>query len=257
MKHKAETVYNRKTGAGFYHMKIKTAAKFSAKPAQFINIRVSDSYAPLLRRPFSVFDAGENYAEIVYKVIGRATEILSEKKKNDPVDFIGPLGNSYLDFLEPETLKKNIILVGGGTGTASVHYLAEYLRGKNIKFTLIQGARTDEMIIMKEKLEKLGCIFCTEDGSYGIKGLAGRVLEETLKPDSVVFACGPEGMIKAVRKEARREKNTRVLASLEAYMGCGIGACISCVVAVGRKDNFEYKRVCKEGPVFDVKDVLF
>jgi dihydroorotate dehydrogenase electron transfer subunit len=257
--HDAVVVYNKKIGSGLYHMKLRADRALKCLPAQFINIRVSDTIQPLLRRPISIFDAAGRFVEVVYKVIGEGTTCLSRKKAGDRLDFIGPQGNSYLGTDEHSTIDirySNIILIGGGTGAASVHFLAQYLKKEKIKFKLIQGARCKEYLIYEKKFRELSAMFATEDGSCGTKGFVTDTLGTVLKDDSIIFACGPEPMIKAIKKTAAGFDNVKFFASFEAYMGCGIGACISCVIPVGTEDNFEYKRVCKDGTVFDVNDVV-
>jgi dihydroorotate dehydrogenase electron transfer subunit len=142
---KCTVVYNKEIGSGFYHMKLETKSIIKAKPAQFINVKVSDTYQPLLRRPFSVFNASGKSVEIVYKVLGEGTVLMSKMQKGHKTDFIGPQGNSYLDFLSVDANRKpqtvNLFLIGGGTGIASLHYLALQLKKLNVKFTMIQGAQ--------------------------------------------------------------------------------------------------------------------
>lgn len=254
--HKAKVIFNKKTGSGLFHMRAGLEKKTGTAPGQFINILVSEGYEPLLRRPFSVFNASPYSVEIVYKVVGKGTKLLSKKKKGAPLDFTGPLGNSYLDFLD-EADGKKIILVGGGTGAASVYFLAKELKKNKADFSVIQGAACGSELVCPEKFGKLGCLFATEDGSRGKKGMVTDVLKKKPVKNSVVFACGPAPMLKAVRKVCAAE--IKVYGSLEAYMGCGMGACLSCVIPVkaGKGSGFEYKRVCADGPVFDLEKVIF
>jgi dihydroorotate dehydrogenase electron transfer subunit len=114
------------------------------------------------------------------------------------------------------------------------------------------------MIIYEKKFRELGSLFSTNDGSLGTKGFVTDVLMKKIKPGAVIFACGPEAMVKGIKDAVKKSKvkDVKIFASLEAYMGCGIGACISCVCAVGKKDDFVYKRVCKEGTAFDINTVV-
>jgi dihydroorotate dehydrogenase electron transfer subunit len=278
MRYDGTIVENVKIAADIWHMNIDAGKVFHAKPGQFINILVSDAYAPLLRRPFSIFDAGKKNAEIVYKVIGGATRLLSEKKQGDKLNFLGPLGGSYLNS-ELGTRNSELLLAGGGTGIASIHFLAKELKKKKIKFSLFQGAKTKSEIIMPQEFKKLGCVFTTDDGSYGEKGFVTDLVEKQSQvpnPKSqgktkhasrstlhapqeknfTVFACGPKPMLIAL-KELADKKNIKVFASFEEYMGCGIGACLSCAIEIKKGDYMEYKRVCSEGTVFNLKDIVF
>ncbi len=249
---KATVLSNREIAKEIWHIKLKAEKPLKILPAQFINVRVTQGTAPLLRRPFSVYSASGRDIELVYRVIGAGTKELAAKKSGDIIDFIGPLGNTY-----PSHDKKgNIIIVGGGTGSASVHFLASELKKNKKKFILIQGARSKDMIVDLKGFKKLGCIFTTEDGSFGTKGFVTDVLRKILNDKDTIYACGPEPMIKAVKAAALEKNNVKCYASFEAYMGCGIGACVSCVIPVGTHDNFEYKRVCKDGTVFDVNGVV-
>lgn len=278
----AKVVSNDRIGEGLYRMKLDAGKKISVRPGQFINVLVSESYTPLLRRPFSIFDSDGRYVEIVYKVLGDATKILSEKKSGDILDFLGPLGRSYLEFDSGLRIPDSgIIIIGGGTGAASTYFLAKELRQKKIKFTFIQGARNKSQMIAPEEFKKLGCIFTTDDGSMGTKGFVTDVLSDVLedaqssklkargssKPKTrnpkpkdknfTVFACGPKPMFRAIKEVADKKGNVEVFASFEEYMGCGIGACLSCVIEVKKGDYTEYKRVCKDGTIFNLEDVIF
>jgi len=249
---KAKVVFNKEIAKEIWHIKLKAEKAVKILPAQFINVRVTEGTVPLLRRPFSVYANFGRDIELVYRVIGTGTKELAAKKPGDIVDFIGPLGNTY-----PKHDKKGkIIVIGGGTGSASVHFLALALKKAKQKFTLIQGARTKDMIVDKTGFKKLGSVFTTEDGSLGIKGFVTNALKKVLNDNDTIYACGPEPMIKAIKSAAADKQRVKCYASFEAYMGCGIGACVSCVIPVGKQEDFEYKRVCKDGTVFDVSEVL-
>jgi dihydroorotate dehydrogenase electron transfer subunit len=274
----AKIISNVKIGDNIFHMKLDCGRPLRAKPGQFINILVSDSYRPLLRRPFSIFDADKKSAEIVYKVIGDGTRLLSEKKIGDILNFLGPLGGSYLNS-ELGTRNSELVLIGGGTGIASLHFLAKELRKKKVKFSIFQGAKTRSEIILADEFKKYGCIFATDDGSFGSKGFVTGLIEDKLKnlsqvsglrsrggtkpktrnpqPATTIFACGPKPMFKSLQELAWKRPDVSVLASFEEYMGCGIGACLSCVVEVKVGDYSEYRRVCKDGTIFNLKDVIF
>jgi dihydroorotate dehydrogenase electron transfer subunit len=255
MRIKSKIVSNTKIGSDLWRLKLDAGKSIKARPGQFINLLISESYQPLLRRPFSIYDAYGKYVEIVYKVIGCGTRLLSEKKKGDVLDFMGPLGNSYLDHMTGS--KSPIVLIGGGTGAASVFFLAKYLKSKKIKFTFIQGAKCRDQMVARAEFKKLGCAFATDDGSMGNKGFASDVLKDVLKDDSIIFTCGPKPMFKAIKAVADTKNFVKVFASFEEYMGCGIGACVSCVLEIKTGDTTEYKRVCKDGTIFDLNDVEF
>lgn len=257
MRIKSKVVSNTQIGSDLWRLKLDAGKCIKAKPGQFINILVSESYKPLLRRPFSIYDAYGRYVEIVYKVIGDGTRMLAEKKKNDVLDFIGPLGNSYINFQSQiQNHKSQIILIGGGTGAASVFFLAKYLKSKKVKFNFIQGARCKDQLVAPLEFKKLGCAFATDDGSMGKKGFVSDVLKGILNDNAVIFTCGPKPMFRAIQSVSGAKKGVKVFASFEEYMGCGIGACVSCVIEIKSRDTSEYKRVCKDGTIFDLDEVI-
>ncbi|MCE5301002.1 MAG: dihydroorotate dehydrogenase electron transfer subunit [Spirochaetia bacterium] len=255
MKINGNVVFNKNIGDGLFRMKIDAGKSINTKPGQFINILVSESYTPLLRKPISVYDAYDRFVEIVYKVAGDGTRLLSQKKQGENIDLIGPLGNSYLDFQSqiPDN-RCRIILIGGGTGAASVHFLAGCLKNYGIPFTFIQGARCKTQMVAPAEFKKLGCLFTTDDGTLGKKGYVSGLLKEKLTDNTVIYTCGPKPMLRAIRDVAKTKKNVKVFASFEEYMGCGIGACLSCVIETNEGVN---KRVCKDGTVFDLDEVAF
>ena len=116
---KAEITYNEMTGTGIYRMKLGFEKAIKALPGQFLNVLVSETYSPLLRRPFSIFDCGGRTAEIVYKVIGKGTVELAKKASGETLDVIGPLGVPYPDLWKNRDTET--VIVGGGTGAASTH----------------------------------------------------------------------------------------------------------------------------------------
>jgi dihydroorotate dehydrogenase electron transfer subunit len=183
-------------------------------------------------------------------VIGRGTKIISGLQKCDSVFCLGPLGNG---FTQPEQ-NTDVIAVAGGCGIAPLYFYCREYRG-HVK--LIYGARSKDHLLLLEEIKSLSAehIFVTEDGSLGKKGMATDILNNVLqkKRKMLLIACGPEPMLKKVKNIAI-EKNIRCEISVESYMACGIGACLGCSVKAAEGG---YKRVCTDGPVFDVKDIEF
>jgi len=237
-----------------------------AQPGQFVHIKVTAGSAFLLRRPFSIYNLEDEKLEILYRVVGKGTDLLSQKRKSKKLDLLGPLGQGF-------ELKENfgkVILVAGGIGVAPLYFLAKRLlnhdskisgqtrpKSRHPKITLFLGARTRKQILCAQDFKNLGATvkIATEDGSWGYKGLVSDFLAETLlrysKPD-LVFTCGPVPMLKKIAQLSRKYRVPSQV-SLEQRMGCGIGACLGCVV----RAREGYLRVCKDGPVFRVNQILW
>ncbi len=235
----------------------------TAKPGQFLGIKVSASDEPLLRRPFSVHRIRGSNIEIFYEVLGKGTEILAQKKTGEYLDIIGPLGNGF-DYPQPSALSPQLILVAGGMGVAPLVFLLEKLRKiKNqkskIKNLVLIGAKTKNQILCEKEFRDLNfdVKIATDDGSRGFKGKVTDLLTDLLRtPNSKlqaqIYACGPRPMLKEITRISKKYKIPAQI-SLEEHMACGIGACLGC--AVNTKKG--YLRVCKEGPVFKANEIIW
>ena len=252
---RSPVVSHRPIGPDYFHLVLEAPGiAAEAKPGQFLMIRVATRQTdPLLRRPISIMDAQPpGTVELIYKVAGRGTRLLSEWA--DPfLDVIGPLGNSFLSHTEPHSA----ILVGGGIGIPPLIFLAHHLAGwKDIPVSVFLGGRTAADLPGIERFKGYGAevTVATESGERGTKGMVTGPLVEWLnaeKPDKpVIYACGPDPMLRAIASLSRQRAIPARL-SLEEHMGCGVGACLGCVVET--RDG--YRRVCADGPVFDA-DIL-
>jgi dihydroorotate dehydrogenase electron transfer subunit len=252
---KATIIDNKKIAPDHYVINLES--KFLSKnslPGQFVNVKISDKGTdPLLRIPLGISRVTKKGIGLVYKVVGEGTQALSLKKKNEALDILGPLGTP---FCLPESGKKReAILVAGGHGIAPLYALAEILtKRKKNRVTVFIGAAKGGHIVLAKEIKALGCDvdISTEDGSRGKKGYVTCLLATQLEKLGAgprgaidIYACGPRPMVAAVAREA--EKHGLVAqVSLDAYMACGIGACMGCAV----KTKAGYKMVCKDGPVF-------
>jgi dihydroorotate dehydrogenase electron transfer subunit len=242
----------------------------SPKPGQFYMIEVCGSYDPLLKRPFSYLKQTADSISFLYAVRGKGTSLMKTFMEGKIIKIIGPLGNGYP--LPPENCAP--LLIAGGTGIASIYSLAEKLPTKACVF---YGAKCKNELFVMDDLKNIGSesFICTDDGSCGEKGTTVEVLENylirtpKLETRNLIYACGPKPMLEAVSKIAL-EKGLKGYVSLEENMGCGFGACLGCAIKVrnkgqrakGRKNKgtgaeFVYKRVCKEGPVFPIEDIIW
>lgn len=252
-----EIIYNEKIRSHYFELKIKMGNIYKyCLPGQFFMISVPGVF---LRRPFGIFDVNdeEKSVSFLYKIVGKGTRILSNIKSGI-LQLLGPLGKGYdLGSLASiHTVDNNIyvdsgnnIIVAGGTGVASVHFLASRLKKKG---TLYYGARSESDLLYLDNFQKLGwkTVLSTEDGSKGYKGYITDILPEQLKTTDTIFACGPIPMIKKVL-QITKKIGVCGFVSLEEKMACGLGNCQGCVVKI----NGQNKMNCRDGPVFKIEDV--
>ncbi len=273
-------VSNKRVGVKYFEIILESSkiASYSA-PGQFIEVKASSGLDPLLRRPFSIHRIGirdtgyvqrkktgrqqQGFVGILYQVVGKGTEILSQKKPGEYLDIIGPLGNGFI-YRNQKLETRNSILVAGGMGVAPLLFLAERFtehkstRIQEHKIIVLLGARSKDGILCEREFKKLGCIVkaATDDGTKGFKGRVTDLLENLLLTInyrlSTVFACGPKPMLKALT-QISKQYNIPAQISLESHMACGIGACLGCVI----NTTGGFKRVCKEGPVFNAEEIIW
>lgn len=237
-----------------YKVQAEQIAK-EAKPGNFIEIRVSESVEPFLRRPISLYKINEEEGtlEFIFQVKGKGTEILAKKVMGEEIDIIGPLGYGTFDAKD----FKRVAIIGGGIGIFPLYELGRRLKEK-AEVTTYLGFRNKEFVVLEKEFEEISndLKVTTDDGSYGIKGFAINCLKEDIENGKIdaIYACGPLPMLKAVQALSI-EKNIPCQISLEEKMGCGIGACLGCAVKIVSADEPYYAHVCKRGPVFEAKEV--
>lgn len=229
-------------------------------PGQFFMVRLLVPGFPLFGRALAVlaYETGLQEAEISFlvKEVGSGTAMLRSACPGDEALLVGPAGNSF-PLIHPEN---SYIFVAGGTGMAAFRLLLDGLDHERSSYKdrllFLYGARNKDSLYLYEDLKKrsIPLKVSTEDGSKGTQGLVTLLLEDALaqvKPSShtVVFACGPDLMMKAVTGLCLSNKVPLFL-SLEARMACGIGVCNGCTVEVVQGGSRAYARVCHEGPVF-------
>jgi dihydroorotate dehydrogenase electron transfer subunit len=232
----------------------------TAVPGQFVMVRLGKELDPLLRRPFSIHRVKDNGSlQILFKVVGKGTRLLSSMKKGQFLDIVGPLGKGF------KVGKGGKCIVGGGMGIAPLLFLAQSLLKTDspASITIMLGARTKSEI---EKLEsdftKLGLNVqvATDDGSYGHHGFVTDFLLQELDQKGkgvTVLSCGPHLMLKKVATMCK-EHNVECQVSLETMMACGISACLGCAIKKATtKKELSYLHVCKDGPVFNVGDFVW
>lgn len=211
------------------------------KPGQFVNIKLDGLF---LRRPISVNDVVGNELTIIYKVVGKGTELMSTMKDGE-LDILTGLGNGY----DVSLCGENPLLIGGGVGVPPLYMLAKQLISQGKKVSVILGFNTKDDIFFEDEFKKLGAdvYVTTVDGSYGTKGFVTDVMKNLSY--SYFYTCGPEPMLKAIYNTSTTEGQF----SFEERMGCGFGACMGCSC----KTIYGNKRICKDGPVLKKEEILW
>lgn len=227
------------------------------QPGQFAHLKIPRFEHAVLRRPFSIFKADTEGISILYKAVGKGTAALAAVQAGEPVDLLGPLGNGF-----PTIGKDKFpVLVAGGYGNAALYLQAKNLPVKGVAFF---GGRTADDILCADEFEALGweVRIATDDGSLGKKGFVTAALDDWLAENKErfqtleLFACGPNAMLKAVGDRAIDNGLTAWL-SMDRNMACGVGACLTCVIKRKTADGWEWARCCKDGPVFEAREILW
>lgn len=243
---------------GIYDLTLQTKDIAAiARAGQFVSVYSNDP-SKLLPRPISLcgIDKEKGQIRLVYRVTGEGTgtEEFSRLKEGDSVKILGPLGNGF-------TVEegKTAFLIGGGIGVPPMLQLAKDINeaGNVPKMQIVMGYRDENTFLLDEFKEQADSFVSSDNGAVGTKGtVVDAIKENGLKAD-VIYACGPTPMLRALRDYAD-ENGMTCYVSMEERMACGIGACLACVCKTKEKDhhsNVNNKRICKEGPVFNAKEV--
>jgi len=238
------------------------------EPGQFVMISVSDAIDPLLRRPMAVCRILRDHLDrprgfsLVIEVMGRGTALLHERVPGDRLRVLGPMGNPFR-LPDSEASPREHLLVMGGVGAAPFPLVAERLLDLGQPVRAFVGARNEELLLCVEDFEELGVPveIATDDGSRGAHGFVTEPLQgyldgRELGPPVELYACGPTPMMRAVDRIAR-DRELPLQVSFEAPMACGIGVCLSCVLRVRDDGDWRYVRCCREGPVFDSRELVW
>ncbi|MFC1991186.1 dihydroorotate dehydrogenase electron transfer subunit [Chloroflexota bacterium] len=214
-----------------------------ARPGQFVMVNCGED--TLLPRPLSIHHRDGDKIALLSRVAGKGTQRLSEQKNGDSINLFGPLGNGFS--LSPDS--KNILLVAGGIGIAPLYYLAQEASKRGVSVTLLYGTPDKSRYPLPAEIKE---IKATDDGSVGYHGLVTDLIPKHATQADQVFACGPVGMYRAMAQMPEL-KNKPVQVSLEIGMACGRGICYGCTI----KTRQGLRRVCEDGPVFNLDDILW
>lgn len=291
--HQASLLKNKALAPQLYEMELLAPALAAeGKPGQFVMVRINENRDPLLRRPFGLagLDPESGRIRLIYQVVGRGTQQMSQWRTGRTVDILGPLGKGFTWTGESD----RVILAGGGLGIAPLLPLAQSLRDAGKDVIVFLGSRSEALLFGIDAFHEMGCQvqLATEDGSCGFKGFLTTPLEHFLCAqalDSVflkakaasesgqghthshahvnireglaqtgyhqLYACGPAPFLKAVSAVAQRYALPSQL-SFEERMACGIGACMGCAIQIKNEDGtIKTCRVCSDGPVFTGEEV--
>jgi dihydroorotate dehydrogenase electron transfer subunit len=249
---------HRPAGRGYYRLVLKAPhVAAAAHPGQFVMLRVTANQDPLLARPFGICSVpSKSSIEILYRVVGKGTTLLTRMNVGQELALLGPLGNGFI--MPDKTITP--VLVAGGSGFPPLHFLSLRAGGRAHVFI---GARHKDCLPPVSVLNSLKdhtarVHIATEDGSSGQQGMSTDILNSFLtqmeqKTHIVLYACGPHGMLVEVNRIAA-EHSIPCYVSVEERMACGLGACMGCSVPM---KSGGYKRVCKEGPVFDSREIAW
>jgi len=216
-------------------------------PGQFVNIKLDGLF---LRRPISICDWDENSFTIIYKTVGKGTELMSTYEPGKKLAILLPLGNGF-DISEERNLGDKPLLIGGGVGVPPMYGLCKKLKEQGKEPVALLGFGSESEVFYADKFEALGVktVITTADGSVGIKGFVTDALDEL---DFTYFCtCGPEVMLKALDGAINKEIDGQL--SFEERMGCGFGACMGCSC----ETKYGNKRICKEGPVLERGEIIW
>ncbi len=260
---------NRPAAPEHFLVSVRLPGAFPAPlPGQFVMVREAGRTSPLLARPLSVlgFKANPDHGvlELLYRVVGEGTTLLSRMKPGEGLSVMGPLGRGFT----PPDGAKEVLFVAGGVGVAPLSYLLNSglmtsESGRSLRKSFYFGARSAELLACLDRLRdscELG--ICTDDGSRGYCGSVTDMLARDIggcdPQETLIYACGPTPMIRSL-KALLKKRPIPCQVSLEERMACGLGACLGCAVAIRRQKSgrgIEYMRVCKDGPVFDLEEVI-
>lgn len=260
----ARVLANEPIGSDIWILRLATPRSLEGfRAGEFLHIQVDPSPWPLFRRAYSILSAHRQEAEVLYKVTGTGTRLLSRRARGESVSVVGPLGNSFT----PPGPAEEAVMVAGGVGLPPVLRWLESLKDAGVareRMVLLYGARDAAELVLRDRVQATGVRveYATDDGSLGYHG---RITDLLPKEHQVAaarqarvryYACGPGAMLAACSKFTEASGVPGELA-LETPMPCGTGICLGCVVACRDGKDVVFKRTCIDGPIFSAGDVVW
>ncbi len=219
-----------------------------AWPGQFVMVRCGDGEEYQLRRPLSIHQREGSKIALLFSVVGRGTQWLSQCQPGDKLDLLGPLGKGFS--IHPDS--KKLLMIAGGIGIAPIRFLADEAVKLGLSATLLCGTPTNHRYPPERLPPKIELVTATEDGSIGKKGMITDLLPDFISEAGQIFACGPLPMYRNLAENFPQLKKP-VQISLEVRMGCGLGICYGCTV----KTKSGLRQVCQDGPIFELGDIIW
>ncbi|MCP8970217.1 dihydroorotate dehydrogenase electron transfer subunit [Ectobacillus ponti] len=250
-----DVVSQREIATDIFELVLQGSLTAAMQPGQFVHVKTAEGDTPLLRRPISIcsVDLEKQQFTMLYRAGGQGTKLLARKRAGEQVDVLGPLGNGFpVDEAHPG---QTACLVGGGIGVPPLYELSKQLTAKGVRVIHVLGFQTKEAVFYEEEFQSLGDTYiATADGTYGTAGFVTDVLTHEGIQFDILYSCGPTPMLKALEE---RYHGRKAYLSLEERMGCGIGACFACVCHLQNDPTgYTYKKVCSDGPVFPIGEVV-
>lgn len=234
---------NTKIANNTFKLKLQCENTKWVKPGKFVNIKIPGVY---LRRPLAVCEFDNSSITLIYLLVGKGTQILSEMEESKTLNLLIDLGNNF----ELQKNNDKLVLVSGSVGFAPLIPLANELKNKKKSFEMIIGFANKRDVCYVNEIKKIcpSAHFCTDDGTYDEKGNVVDIAKKHKLLNHYYFCCGSTNMMKAVFKNFKEGQ-----LSLETRMGCGFGACMGCSIKTKKGE----KRICCDGPIFESKDLLW
>ncbi len=256
----ARLMERKELGYKIIEWKLQLASAINTLPGQFVNVTVNESFDPLLPRPFGVANLEGTILTLIFQIVGKGTMLMASLPVGSEINILMPLGNSFPP--SSQSADTLVFLVGGIGLPPLLYYLYYYRNQLPEKVYFFYGAQKAEQLVKIDELQKfpLELILCTDTPSEWYQGRVTERFKQELPVMSggiTVLSCGPNAMLYALQTMIRDRNNIQAWASLETKMACGIGICNGCVCKSRREEKSIYQKICTDGPVFNLRDIIW